>query len=122
LKDEVDADVTSSASSSPSRTTSAVEHNSVPQNIYDNSPIGFRLADERNEVESDQHDPLEEKSIIIRPSTAITKVSYSEMMSVDQLSPQDRDIYLRDFLPPDSSIPRRRNEEDDIPSSQAYAH
>lgn len=42
--------------------------------------------------------------IMIRPSPALIKRRIPEAISVDQLDPLDREIYLRDFLPPDPRI------------------
>ncbi|CAJ1940997.1 unnamed protein product [Cylindrotheca closterium] len=45
--------------------------------------------------------------IMIRPSFELTKNAFAEAISVDQLEPHDRILYLRDFFPPDAAIPRR---------------
>lgn len=42
--------------------------------------------------------------IMIRPSPALLRRRIPEAISVDQLDPLDREIYLRDFLPPDPRI------------------
>jgi hypothetical protein len=42
--------------------------------------------------------------IIIRPSAALIRRRFPEAISVDQLNPHERELYLRDFLPPDPGI------------------
>ncbi|KAL3929715.1 MAG: hypothetical protein SGBAC_012090, partial [Bacillariaceae sp.] len=42
--------------------------------------------------------------IMIRPSFKLTKQAFAEAISVDQLEPHDRVLYLRDFLPPDPAM------------------
>jgi hypothetical protein len=53
------------------------------------------------------HDPVPPPvaaPIMIRPSPALIRRRILEAISVDQLDPLDREIYLRDFLPPDPRI------------------
>lgn len=46
----------------------------------------------------------EDISIMIRPSFELTMHSFVRAISVDQLEPHDRVLYLRDFLPPDPAM------------------
>lgn len=58
-----------------------------------------------------EDDDGKDSSIMIRPSIElITDHAYSEAISVDQLEPHERVLYLRDFLPPDPSAVQRRAE------------
>ena len=42
--------------------------------------------------------------ITIRPSAKLTRMRIAETVAVDQMDPEERDLYLEDFLPPDPCI------------------
>ncbi len=48
--------------------------------------------------------PAAAAPIMIRPSAVLIKRRIPEAISVDHLEPHDRELYLRDFLPPDPRI------------------
>lgn len=52
-------------------------------------------------------DGEEDTPIMIRPSFELTKHSFVRAISVDQLEPNDRTLYLRDFLPPNPATLHR---------------
>lgn len=45
--------------------------------------------------------------LMIRPSQALIRRRIPQAISIDQLEPHERELYLRDFLPPDPGIRRR---------------
>ena len=66
--------------------------------------------------------PVEDGPIMIRPSARLIRSSKPVEISVDQLEPHEREMYLRDFLPPNPSIRRKTFKQRVIePSSQALA-
>jgi len=62
------------------------------------------------------NDDGKDDPIMIRPSFKLTKPAFAEAISVDQLEPHDRILYLRDFLPPDAAIPHR------VETTSSYQH
>lgn len=42
--------------------------------------------------------------IMIRPYAALVRRRFPESIAIDQLDPHEREVYLRDFLPPDPGI------------------
>lgn len=67
---------------------------------------------------SDHHSPL---PLVIRPSPLLLQHKESNEIMVDQLSPDERDMYLRDFLPPDPAIRRRKDEAATLYTSHTLA-
>lgn len=57
-------------------------------------------------VSGDQ-DLQKKEPLMIRPSLSIVRRSQIHAVSVDQLNARDREVYLRDFLPPNPAIRRK---------------
>jgi len=54
-----------------------------------------------------RHSIAKDGPVMIRPSPRLLQGRNCQPLSVDQLDPMDREIYLRDFLPPDPTIRRK---------------
>lgn len=50
-----------------------------------------------------------EEPIMIRPSAMLTKFSFSEAIPIDRLEPHERELYLRDFLPPNPAACQKKD-------------
>jgi hypothetical protein len=59
--------------------------------------------------------------IMIRPAVKLIRRRVPESISVDQLEPQERELYLRDFLPPNPNIRRKPAKNHVIHARQIYS-
>lgn len=55
--------------------------------------------------------------IMIRPSAALIRRPFLEFIPIDQLDPHKRELYLRDFLPPDPGIRKHTSYTSSPPTS-----
>jgi len=55
------------------------------------------------------HPQQDSSPIMIRPSQMLIRRKIPEAISIDQLDPYERELYLRDFLPPDPGIRKKAN-------------
>ena len=50
-------------------------------------------------------EPRSEETLLIKPSARLLRRAKVEPISVDELPTEERELYLRDFFPPDPAIP-----------------
>jgi hypothetical protein len=95
-----------SASSSIDPSASVDEDNSG-HTMAKRTPIVRATMDHENPGFIQNFDFPKDEPLMIRPSAALTRRRCFEAISVDQLDPAERELYLRDFLPPNPAIRRK---------------
>jgi hypothetical protein len=81
---------------------------------------GRRTSSNEERKESKHTNPMirSHEPIMIRPSATLLHQRISTPISVDELNAQDREIYLRDFLPPNPEIRRKASKPRYIAASR----
>jgi hypothetical protein len=117
-----DPEVTFSSSSSLGRAASSIEEQSITGGLNGGAKTKrCSTFTENNASSAYQDGPARDEPIMIRPSGELTRFSFSEAISVDQLEPRDRELYLRDFLPPDPAIRHKTaNSQEAQPAIYVY--
>jgi hypothetical protein len=123
-----DTDLAHSSSSSSIDRTASVEQETTADDRMWNTKVArkTRFVTETNpkvvitcEEEVDgQNSP--DGPIMIRPSAKLIRRRVPESISVDQLEPHERDLYLRDYLPPNPDIRRKPTKNHVIHARQIY--
>ena len=119
----------SSSSSSIGHTGSVEQETKAPDDRMCNTNVArkHRFVTETNpkvvvtceEETYDQNSP--DGPIMIRPAVKLIRRRVPESISVDQLEPHERDLYLRDFLPPNPDIRRKPAKNHVIHARQIYS-
>lgn len=111
--DEEDANnnsiVALSASCSIDRTTTTTTTASTEENRILQSTKGSGISISSTTTSRGIHHPGLDEPIVIRPSAILTKLSFSEAIPIDQLEPHERELYLKDFLPPNPATRKKKN-------------
>ena len=88
------------------RETEVQQRNGSFDTLRDSGPKCSSLSGDTTSPDLAHHN--EETPIMVRPSfELLTKHSFVRAISVDELEPHDRALYLRDFLPPDPAMSPR---------------
>jgi hypothetical protein len=97
-----------SASSSIDRAASIEDDIRVCEVVRRTQIVRHSMHIDYQNARAHHHFPKEDEPIMIRPSAALVRRRMPEAISVDQLDSHEREIYLRDFLPPNPAIRQKR--------------